>query len=38
MAKVLDCDLEVRVQIQLHYYIYFSRGKDMSPLILPAMG
>ena len=42
MIKVMDCGIVVReFVLQSHYYAHFwanTLGKDMNPLILPAMG
>ena len=42
MVKAMDCGILVsRFVLQSHYYVHFQAntlGKDMNPLILPAMG
>ena len=42
MVKAMDCGIVVsEFELQLRYYVHFQTntlGKDMNPLILPAMG
>ena len=42
MVKAMDCGIVIReFVLQSRYYVHFSAntlGKDMNPLILPAMG
>ena len=42
MVKAMDCGIVVHEFVfQLRYYVHFQAntlGKDMNPLILPAMG